>query len=124
MQFKIRLTRAPEANKRDQQEQNYEGRVKIGGVRCSNLRFADDTTLVCSSKLDLQELLKQIKEISKNRGLLLNSKKTVVDSNRAGIEKFMLGEEKIEEVDNLVYLGLVIDTSCKSSGLSLLCRIC
>ena len=27
----------------------------------------------------------------------------------------MLAEEKIEEVDNSVYLGSVIDTSCKSS---------
>ena len=87
--------------------QNYEGGVKIGGVRYSNLRFADDKTLMCSSKSELLELLKQIKEISKKRGLLLSTKKTktmVVDSNRADIEEFMLGEEKIEEVDNFVYL--------------------
>ena len=98
--------------------QNYEGGVKIGGVRYSDLRFADDTTLMCSSKSELLELLKQIKEISKKRSLLLNTKKTkimVVDSNRADIEEFMLGDEKIEEVDNFVYLGSVIDTSCKSS---------
>ena len=31
------------------------------------------------------------------------------------IEEFLLGEEKIEKVDNFVYLGSVIDTSCKSS---------
>ena len=31
--------------------QNYEAGVKIGGVRYSNLRFADDTTLMCSSKV-------------------------------------------------------------------------
>ena len=45
--------------------QNYEERVKTGGVRYSNLRFADDTTLVCSSESELVELLKQIKEITK-----------------------------------------------------------
>ena len=98
--------------------QNYEGGVKIGGVRYSNLRFADDTTLICCSKSELLEHLQQIKEISKKRGLLLDTKKTkimVVDSNRGDIEEFMLGEEKIEEVDNFVYLGSVIDTSCKSS---------
>ena len=98
--------------------QNYEGGVKIGGVRYSNLRFADDTTLICCSKSKLLEHLQQIKEISKKRGLLLDTKKTkimVVDSNRGDIEEFMLGEEKIEEVDNFVYLGSVIDTSCKSS---------
>ena len=98
--------------------QNYEGGVKIGGVRYFNLRFTDDITLMCTSKSELLELLKQIKEISKKRDLLLNTKKTkimVVDSNRVDIEEFMLGEEKIEEVDNFVYLGSVIDTSCKSS---------
>ena len=99
--------------------QNYEGAVKIGGVRYSNLSFADDTTLMCSSKPELLELLKQVKEISKKRGLLLNTKKTkimVVDSNRADIEEFMFDDEKIEEVENFVYLGSVIDTSCKSKG--------
>jgi len=29
--------------------------------------------------------------------------------------EFMLGEEKGSEVDNFVWLGSVIDTSCKSS---------
>ena len=64
------------------------------------------------------EPLKQAKEISKERGLLLNTKKTkimAVDGNRADIEEFMLDEGKIEEIDNFVYLGSVIDTSCKSS---------
>ena len=92
--------------------------MKIGGVRYSNLRFADDTTLMCNSKSELLELLKQRKDISTRRGLLLNTKKTkimVVDCNRVDIEKLMLGEEEIEEVDNFVYLGSVIDTSCKSS---------
>ena len=30
--------------------QSYDGGVKTGGVRYSNLRFADDTTLMCNSK--------------------------------------------------------------------------
>ena len=75
-----------------------------------------DTTVTCSSKSELLELLKQLKEISKRIGLLLNTKKTkimVVDSKRVDVE-FML-EEKIKEVDNFVYLGSAIDTSCKSS---------
>ena len=98
--------------------QNYNGGVKIGGVMCSILRFADDTTLMYNSKSELLEFLKQLKEISSRKGLLLNTKKTkimVVDSNRVDKEEFMLGEEKIEEADNCVYLGSVIDTSCKST---------
>ena len=41
--------------------QNCEGGVKVIGVRYSNLRFADDTTLMCSSKSELLELLKQVR---------------------------------------------------------------
>ena len=86
------------------------------GVRYSNLRFTDDTAFTCSSKSELLKLLKQLKEISKRIGLLLNTKKAkimIVDSKRVDVE-FML-EEKIKEVDNFVYLGSAIDTSCKSS---------
>ena len=82
--------------------------MKIGGVRYSNLRFADDTTLMCNSKSELLELLKQLKVISSRKGLLLNAKKTkimVADSNLVDIEELMLGAEKIEEVDNFAYLG-------------------
>ena len=39
--------------------QSYEGGVNIGGVRYSNLRFTDDTTLMCSSKSELLELRAQ-----------------------------------------------------------------
>ena len=73
---------------------------------------------MCKSRLELLELLKQLKEISIRTGLLLNTNKTpimVVDSHPVDIEEFMLGEEKIKEDDNFVYLGSVIDTSCKSS---------
>ena len=72
---------------------------------------------MCNSKSELLELLKQLKEISSKKGLLLSTKKAktmVVNSNRVDTEEFMFGEEKIEEVDNFVHLGSVIDT-CKSS---------
>ena len=68
----------------------------------------DDKTLMCSSKSELLELLKQLKEMSKRRGLLLNTKKTknmIVDSNRVDIEEFRLGDEKIEEVENFFVSG-------------------
>ena len=98
--------------------QNYDGGVKTGDLRYSNLCFADDRTFICNSKSELLELLKLLTEISSRKGLLLKSKKTkimYVDSNRVDIEELMLGEEKIEEVDTFVHFGSVIDTSCKSS---------
>ena len=85
--------------------------VKIGGVRRSNLRYADDTTLIASSKDELLEMIDAIKKTSCPRGLLLNVKKTkimVVDSLREDHTDFILDNEKIEEVEDFNYLGSYI----------------
>ena len=50
----------------------FEGGVKIGGQLITNLRYADDTTLVCSSQSELRTLLRAVKEASESRGLMLN----------------------------------------------------
>ena len=47
---------------------DYEGGVKVGGRQITNLRFADDTTLICSSKQELLDLLKQTKRRAKKEG--------------------------------------------------------
>ena len=49
--------------------------VKVGGVRRSNLRYADDTTLLSSSKEELLQMISAVKEASQPRGLLLNVKR-------------------------------------------------
>ena len=59
----------------------------------NNLTYADDTTLLCESKEDLMELLTCIQHLSKEKGLLLNTRKTkimVVDKNRTDDHKFIL----------------------------------
>ena len=97
---------------------DYEGGVKVGGRQITNLRFADDTTLICSSKQELLDLLKQTKEASEKRGLLLNTRKTkimVIDKNRTDFSDFLLEDEKIEEVEEFTYLGSIIDTKCSSA---------
>ena len=78
----------------------------------SNLRFADDTTLVSSSKEELIDLLKRIKETSKTRNLLLSIQKTkimVLDNNRPENDPFIVDDERIEEVESFVYLGSLIN---------------
>ena len=64
---------------------NTSAGITIGGRKINNLRYADDTTLLCESKEDLMELLTRIQHLSKEKGLLLNTRKTkimVVDKNR------------------------------------------
>ena len=41
--------------------ENWNGGLSIGGYKLSNLRYADDTTLVATSALELEELLLIVK---------------------------------------------------------------
>ena len=45
---------------------------KIAGRNISNLRYADDTTLMAESEEELKSLLMKVKEESENGGLRLN----------------------------------------------------
>ena len=59
------------------------------------------------------ELLTRIQHLSKEKGLLLNTRKTklmVVDKNRTDDHKFILNGEELEEVKSFVYLGSLINT--------------
>ena len=49
--------------------------IKISGRNISNLRYADDTTLMAESKEELKSLLMKVKEESKKVGLKLTFKK-------------------------------------------------
>ena len=68
--------------------------ITIGGKRETNLRFADDTTLLCTSKEVLVALLKKVKEASMSQNLLLNTqfktKIMVVDKGRERKEDLVL----------------------------------
>ena len=49
--------------------------IKIAGINISNLRYADDTTLMAERKEELKSLLMKVKEESENGGLKLNIQK-------------------------------------------------
>ena len=51
--------------------------IKIAGRNISNLRYADDTTLMAESEEELKSLLK-VKEESEKAGLKLNIQKTKI----------------------------------------------
>ena len=51
--------------------------IKIAGRNISNLRYADDTTLMAESEEELESLLK-VKEESEKVGLKLNIQKTKI----------------------------------------------
>ena len=49
--------------------------IKIAGRSISNLRYADNTTLMAESKEELRSLLMKVKEESEKAGLKLNIQK-------------------------------------------------
>ena len=52
--------------------------IKIAGRNISNLRYADDTTLMAESEEELKSLLTKVKEKSEKVDLKLNIQKTKV----------------------------------------------
>ena len=52
--------------------------IKIAGRNTNNLRYADDTTLMAESKVELKRLLMKVKEESEKAGLKSNIQKTKI----------------------------------------------
>ena len=52
--------------------------IKIAGRNISNLRYADDTTLMAESEGQLKTLMMKVKEESEKAGLKLNILKTKI----------------------------------------------
>ena len=55
-----------------------QARIKISGRNISNLRYADDTTLMAESEEELKSLLRKGKEESEKVALKLNTQKTKI----------------------------------------------
>ena len=55
-----------------------QARIKISRRNSSNLRYADDTTLMAESEEELKGLLMTVKEESEKVGLKLNIQKTKI----------------------------------------------
>ena len=52
--------------------------IKIAGRNTNNLRYANDTTLMAESKVELKRLLMKVKEESEKAGLKSNIQKTKI----------------------------------------------
>ena len=55
-----------------------QGGIKLAGRNITNLRYADDTTLMAESEEELKSLLMKVKEKSEKVGLKLNIQKTKI----------------------------------------------
>ena len=87
--------------------------IKIARRNISNLRYADDTTLIAKSEEELKSLLIKVKEESEKVGLKLNIQKTKIMA--AGpITSWKIDGETMESVTDFILGGskITADSDC------------
>ena len=87
--------------------------IKIAGRNISNLRYADNTTLMAESKEEPKSLLMKVKEESEKAGLKLNIQKTKIIAS-SPITSWQIDGEAIETVTDFIVLGskITADGDC------------
>ena len=81
-----------------------QARIKIAGRNISNLRYADDITLMAESE-ELKSLLMQVKEGSEKVGLKLNIQKTKIMAS-GPITSWQIDRETVETVRDFILAAL------------------
>ena len=79
--------------------------IKIAGRNISNLRYADDTTLMAESEEKLKRVLMKVKEESEKVGLKLNIQKKKKTAS-GPITSWEIEGERVETVSDFIYGGL------------------
>ena len=77
--------------------------IKIARRNISNLRYADDTTLMAESEEELKSLLMKVKEESEKVCLKLNIQKTKIMAS-GPITSWKIDGETMETVTELTFL--------------------
>ena len=77
--------------------------IKVAGRNISNLRHADDTTLMAESGEELKSLLMKVKEESEKVYLRLNIQKTKITASGPMIS-WQIDEETVKTVRNFIVL--------------------
>ena len=78
--------------------------IKIARRNISNLRYADDTTLMAESEEELKSLLMKVKEKSEEVGLKLNIQKTNIMAS-GPITSWEIDGGTVETVSDFIFLG-------------------
>ena len=76
--------------------------IRIAGRNISNLRYADDTTLMAESKEELKSLLMKVKEESETVGLKLNIQKTKIMAS-CPITSWEIDGETVETASDFIF---------------------
>lgn len=89
----------------------WHGGVSVGGVKISNLRFADNTVLIAKDQPEMEVIISRLEQISSKHGLRIKYHKTkmmIIDrelSNRPEIRNI----SGCQVIDHYIYLGADIN---------------
>ena len=86
--------------------------IKIARRNISNLRYADDTTLMAESEEELKSLLMKVKEESEKVGLKLSIQKTKIMAS-GPITSWQINGKTVETVTDFIILGSKITAAMK-----------
>ena len=78
--------------------------IQIAGRNISNLRYADDTTLMAEGEEELKSLLMKVKEESEDVGLKLNIQKAKIMAS-GPITSWQIDGETMETVADFIFLA-------------------
>ena len=81
-----------------------EAGIKIARRNISNLRYADDTTLMAESEEELKSLLMKVKKESEKVGLKCNIQKMKILAS-GPIISWQIDGETVETVSDFIFLG-------------------
>ena len=87
--------------------------IKIAGRNISNLRYADDSTLMAESEEELKGLLMKVKEESEKVGLKLNIQKMKIMAS-GPITSWKIDGKTVETVSDFIFWGskITADVDC------------
>ena len=87
--------------------------IKIAGRNISNLRYADDTTLMAESEEELKSLLMKVKQESEKVGLKVNIQKMKIMAS-GPITSWQIDGETVEIVTDFILGGsrITADGDC------------
>ena len=86
--------------------------IKIARRNISNLRYADDTTLVAESEEELKSLLMKVKEESEKVILKLNIQKTKIVASSPNTS-WQIDGETMEIVRDFIFWGGALQNHCR-----------
>ena len=87
--------------------------IMMAGRNISNLRYADDITLMAGSEGEIKSLLMKVKEESEKAGLKLNIQKMQIMAS-GPITSWQIDGETMETVRDFIFLGskITADGDC------------